>query len=75
MLTSVIDTKVDSDVASIDIPNLFIQKPIYRKPGEEKITMKIKEVLVDILAHMYPEKFGPNLVYGKKKESVVSWGI
>ena len=49
MLTSVINAKEEINVETIDIPNFFIQKPIYRKPVEEKIIMKIKVVLVDML--------------------------
>ena len=41
MLTPVIDAKEYRDVTTIDIPNFFIQTPIDRKPGEEKITMKL----------------------------------
>ena len=55
------------DIATIDIPNLFIQTPIYRKLGEDKIIMKIKGVLVNILVQMDPEKYGPNMVYKKGK--------
>ena len=55
MLTSMIDAKGDMDVVTLDIPNHFIHTPIDRKPGENKITMKTKGVLVDILAQMYPE--------------------
>ena len=36
MLTSVIDSKEDRDVATIDIPNLFIQTTIDSKHGDGK---------------------------------------
>ena len=36
MLTSVMYYKEYRDVETIYIPNLFIQTPIDRKPGEEK---------------------------------------
>ena len=39
----------DKDLVTIDIPNLFIQIPIDRKPGEEKIINEIKWVLVNML--------------------------
>ena len=68
MLASVMDTKEDRDVATKDITNLFIQTPIYRKPGEEKIIMKIKGVLVNMLVQTDPEKYGPNVVYEKGKK-------
>ena len=34
MLKSVIDDKEDMGVVTIDIPKLFMQTPIDRKPGE-----------------------------------------
>ena len=32
--------------------------------------MKIKGVLVDMLVHMYPEKYGPDVVYEKGKKVI-----
>ena len=62
-LTSVIYFKEDRDIANIDITNFFIKKLRDRKPGKEKIRIKIKGVLVDILVLMDLEKYGPNVVY------------
>ena len=47
---------------SIVIQHLFIKTPIYRKPGKEKIIMKIKGLLVDIMVQMDMGNHGPNLV-------------
>ena len=63
ILTSVIYAKEDSDVVSIDITNFFIQKLRDRKPGKEKIRIKIKGVLVDILVHIDPGEYCTNVVY------------
>ena len=60
-----IDTKEDRNLEIIDIPNLFIQTPIDRKPGDEKIMMKIEGLLVDMLGHMNPEKCYFNLGHEK----------
>ena len=49
MLTAIIDAEEERDVATIDIPNFFIQTPVERKPGEDKIILKIRGVLVDML--------------------------
>ena len=68
MLTSVIYNKVDRYVSTIDTPDLFIYKPIYSKPQEEKIIMKIKVVLVDILVHMNQGKYGTNVFHEKVKK-------
>ena len=47
----------------MNISNFLIYIRIDNKPGEEKIIMKIKEVLVDILVQTDLEKHGPILVY------------
>ena len=41
---------------------------MYSKPREEKIIMKIKGVIVDMMVQMDPKKYGPNVFYenGKK---------
>ena len=52
LLVSVVDPKKDGDVATIYIPNFFIQNPINNKPGEGKNVTKIKGVLVDMLVQM-----------------------
>ena len=59
MLTSVIDTKEDRYVATIDIPNFLINTMIDRKPVEYKIITKIKEVLLDMLVQMNPGNMVP----------------
>ena len=65
MLTSVIDSKEDRDITTIDIPNFFIQTPIFRKPVKEKIIMKTKGVLGGMLVHTDPEKYCPAVFYYK----------
>ena len=54
MLTSEVYSKEDRYVGNIDIPNLFIHTPIDRKPGEDKIIVKIKGIPVNILIQMDP---------------------
>ena len=54
MITSVIYAKEDRYLATIYMTNFFIQIPIDKKPRHEKIIMKIKVVLVDMLIQMYP---------------------
>ena len=53
------------DVTNIYIPNLSIQTPIDRKPGKDKIIIKVRGILADILVQMDPGKYGPNVVYEK----------
>ena len=59
MITSVIYAKEDKGVATIYIPNFFIQTPIDRKYGEDKRMTKIKGVMVNMLLQMYPENMVP----------------
>ena len=40
MLTAVIEAKEERDVATIDIPNAFIQTSVDHKPGDERIILK-----------------------------------
>ena len=56
MTKSWIYAKSYGDVATIDITNFFIWTHVDRKPVEENIIMKIKELLVDMLVQMDPEK-------------------
>ena len=49
MLTSVIYDKEDRDVSTIYRPNLLIHTPIYMKSDEDKILIKLKEVMVYML--------------------------
>ena len=63
MVIEVIDSKEDSHLVTMNISNFLIYIRIDNKPGEEKIIMKIKEVLVDMLVQTDLEKHGPILVY------------
>ena len=54
MTKSWIYAKSYGDVATIDITNFFIWTHVDRKPVEENIIMKIKELLVDMLVQIDP---------------------
>ena len=66
MLTSMIEAKEYRAVAAKYIPNSFIQTPINSKPGIDKIMIKIKVLLVNILVPMDPGNMFPT--YSMKKE-------
>ena len=68
LITSVIDSMEKWDVATIDIPNAFIQTPIERLDTEDRIIMKITGVLVDLLLEDSPGVYEEYVVYeGHKK--------
>jgi hypothetical protein len=66
LLTGVIDAKQRRDVMTLDIPNAFVQTKI--PEGEEKIIMKIRGALVDILCEIAPEVYQEYVIQeGKDK--------
>ena len=67
-LTSVIEATEEREVAIVDIPNAFVQTEIKTKPGEDKIIMKIRGSLVDMLVNLDPDLYGKYVVFenGKK---------
>ena len=44
MLTATIDAQEERDASTIDIPNFFIQTLVKRKPGEDKIILRIRGI-------------------------------
>ena len=40
-----------------DIPNAFVQTLVREKPRGERIIMKIRGILVDILVQIYPARY------------------
>ena len=60
LITGVIEAKQRRDIMTLDIPNAFVQTPITR--GDERVIMKIRGVLVDILCELAPEVYQPYVV-------------
>ena len=54
MITGVINTHEKCDVATVDTPNAFAQTHMKCKPGDERATMKMQGVLVDMLVKLDP---------------------
>ena len=72
IITSVIDAKQHRDVMTADIPNAFVQTPLGAKAVGERITMKIRGPLVDMLEELSPEVYSKFVVYeGPKKTKVL----
>jgi hypothetical protein len=71
LLTAVIDAQQRRDVMTADIPNAFVQTSLGEKPVGERITMKIRGPLVDMLIEMSPETYSEYVVYEGPKRSKV----
>ena len=56
LISCVIDTQEHQDVATIDIPNAFIQTCV--KKTEDMATIILRGTLVDVLAEIAPEIYG-----------------
>ena len=66
MITGVIEAKQRRDVMTLDVPNAFVQTDIPQM--SEKIIMKIRGPLVDILVNINPEMYKDYVVMeGKHK--------
>ena len=67
MLSAVIDAHEGRDVMCADKPNAFIQAEMPDiSDSEERVTMKIAGVLVDMLVQLSPEIYGPYVVFEKQ---------
>jgi Reverse transcriptase (RNA-dependent DNA polymerase) len=58
IITATIDAKENRDVMSADIPNAFVQTDM-EKIGDEKVIMKIRGALVEMLVSLDPELYTP----------------
>jgi hypothetical protein len=65
LISAVIDAKQQRDVMTADVPNAFVQTPIDQTG--EKVTMKIRGVLVDMLVKMNPELYRDHVIQHKHK--------
>ena len=58
MLTAIVDAKEGHDVMTADVPNALIQTEMPpTEDGEERVTMKITGVLVELLEAMALQRF------------------
>ena len=56
-VTATIDAKQGRDVMTLDVPNAFVQTDVPYEEGDEKITMKIRGKLVNMLLEILPETY------------------
>ena len=62
IITSCIEAKENRDIMTCDIPNAFVQTEIKKQEIGERIIMKIRGILLDILVEMDPEKYSDYVV-------------
>jgi len=71
MLTAIVSAQEGRDVMTADVPNAFVQTEMPElEDGEERVTMKITGVLVDLLVKMNPEVYGPYVVYENGRKTL-----
>ena len=69
LLTTTVDAKEGRDIMSADVPNAFIQTPMPpNKPGEARVMLKIKGILVDLLVKLAPEVYGPFVTFENNRK-------
>jgi hypothetical protein len=65
LITGLINAKQQQDIMTNDVPNAFVQTPIPQ--DGDKIIMKIRGQLVDLLLEIAPEAYKPYIVYENNK--------
>jgi len=68
LLTAVIDAREKRDVLTADIPNAFVQTKVEKQKEGERIIMKIRGVLVDMLVELDPDLYGPFVTYERNEK-------
>ena len=70
LLTGVIDAKEKRDVATLDIPNAFIQTDVPQEEGKERIILKMRGTLVDVSVKMDPGTCAPCVSYERGEKTL-----
>ena len=66
LITGVLDAKQGCDVMTLDIPNAFVQTEIPER--DEKIIMKIRGKLVDILIEICPGVYDDYVIHERNRK-------
>jgi hypothetical protein len=69
VLTCMIDTLKDQDIAIIDIPNAFVQTVI--EDEEHRVVVRNRGPLVDILVSIAPDVYAPYMSTNKAGQKVL----
>ena len=70
MITGVIDAHEHQDVATVEVPNAFMQTHVKCEPGNEWVTMKIQGLLVNMLVKLNPGLHEARVVCKNGKKTV-----
>jgi len=69
LLTTAIEAKEERDVMTLDIPNAFLQTSLPKdETTDERIIMKLRGILVDILEEIAPEVYSKFVTYQNEKK-------
>jgi hypothetical protein len=68
LITGVIDAKQQRDVMTADIPNAFVQTDIQAKEKGQRVIMKIRGPLVDLLLEISSEVYSNYVIYESKSK-------
>ena len=69
LLSCIIDAQEERDVATVDIPNAFIQTRVEKK--EERCVIKLRGTLVDMLEEIAPDVYTPYVRVDRKGVKVL----
>jgi hypothetical protein len=64
VLTCMIDAKENQDVATIDIPNAFIQTVV--EDSKDRVIIRVQGLMVDTLEKIEPHVYGPYVTFDKR---------
>ena len=71
MLTSVIDAQEGRDVATVDIPNAFVQTVVAESEKDYRVLVRLRGRIVEILCEIAPEVYLPFVTTNKKGERIL----
>ena len=67
-LTSAVDAKEGRHKATVDVPNAFMQAQIDTKPGDPRVVMVLRGLIVDMLCELDEEKYRSFVTMEKGKK-------
>ena len=71
MLTAVVDAKEERDVATIDIPNAFVKTVILDAEKDNRVMVRLRGEIVDILCDIAPDLHLEYDTTNKKGEKIL----